>query len=608
MTKDTTVLVADYLMQCLADLGVRDVFLLPGGGAMYLNDAIACEKRINPITCHHEQACGIAAEAYGRVNPLGFGVAVVTTGPGATNILTPIAGAWIESLPLLIISGQVKRTDAINGRTIRQGGVQEVDIISVVRPITKYAVTIQSPSDARECLEQAIWQMKNGRPGPVWIDVPLDVQAAPVNPIDLVGFVPPVEANEAALEASIENVNAIVSKAERPILLIGHGVRISGATQLFRELAARLRVPCVFTWNASDTFEWEHDLYIGRPGVVAARAPNFAIQNCDCLISIGARLDNVITAYNPIGFARAAKKIVVDVDANELARHQMSIDVKVCADASDFVRAWLKALPEIRDLRPWKARCEDWKRRYPPLDGLAFDKTSPIGHFQFADMMSDVIGENCLVVTGSSGLAVEVFYTAFRNKKGQRMFLTSGLGSMGYGLPAAIGACLGAGRERTVCVESDGSLMLNLQELATLKHLNLPLVLVIMNNNGYASIRNTQKNYFEGRYIGSDRDSGLLIPDLMALAKALDLECVRVTDVRELTIALMTSDHPRIVEVILEENEVLAPKVSALPQLDGSMLSMPLEDMSPLLTLEELSREMLIDLDPRSVKARATTA
>ena len=600
--KESTVRVADYLMHRLADIGVRDVFLLPGGGAMYLNDGLACEARINPVSCHHEQACGIAAEAYGRVNAVGFGVAVVTTGPGATNILTPVAGAWIESLPILIISGQVKRLDAINGRSIRQGGVQEVDIISMVKPITKYAVTIDSPANASKCLDEAIWHMKNGRAGPVWIDVPLDVQAAPVNPAELAEFVPPADSSGQALQASIDEINALVSRAERPVLLVGHGVRISGATQIFGELAVKLGIPCVFTWNASDTFEWEHELYVGRPGVVAARAPNFAIQNSDCLISIGARLDNIITAFNPTGFARAAKKIIVDVDANELARHQMSIDVKVCADAADFIRTWLKTLPGMRDIRSWKARCEDWKRRYTPLDGRVFDKNSPIGHFQFADKMSDAIGENCLVVTGSSGLAVEVFYTVFRNKKGQRMFLTSGLGSMGYGLPAALGACLGAGGQRTVCVESDGSLMLNLQELATLKHLNLPIVLVIMNNNGYASIRSTQRNYFDGRYVGSGLDSGLLIPDFLELAKALGIECVRVSDVRELTPSLLSSDYPRIVEVILEENEVLAPKVSALPQPDGSMLSMPLEDMSPLLSRDVLRREMLIPLHPVSEK------
>ena len=471
-------------MQRLADVGIRDIFLLPGGGAMYLDDAIACESRLHPVPCHHEQACGIAAEAYGRVHPTGFGVAVVTTGPGATNILTPVAGAWIESLPFMIISGQVKRPDAINGRPIRQGGVQEVDIVSIVKPITKYAVTIESPADVRKCLEEALWHMKNGRPGPVWIDVPLDVQAAPVDPDSLEPFNPPTSSQLEDLEPQIDQLNAIIEQAERPVFMIGHGVRISGATEVFMQLAQELNIPCLFTWNASDTFAWDHDLYIGRPGVVAARAPNFAVQNSDCVISIGCRLDNIITAYNSAGFARAAKKIIVDVDPNELERHQMSIDIKVCADALTFLKFWSKCLPKMKDVQSWRDKCLDWKKRYTPLDGKSFDKTSPIGHFQFVDKLSDAIGEDRLVVTGSSGLAVEVFYTAFRNKTGQRLFLTSGLGSMGYGLPAAIGACVGAGGRPTVCVESDGSLMLNLQELATLKQLNLPITLVIMNNNG----------------------------------------------------------------------------------------------------------------------------
>jgi acetolactate synthase-1/2/3 large subunit len=600
---ETTIRVADYLMQRLADEGVTDVFLLPGGGAMYLNDAIACERRMTPVPCHHEQACGIAAEAYGRTSLLGFGVAVVTTGPGATNIVTPVAGAWIESLPLLVISGQVKRTDAINGREIRQGGVQEVDIISVVKPITKFAVTISSPEEARVCLEEALWRMRSERPGPVWIDVPLDVQAAPINPDLLRGFTPPPSKSVAdALAGQVAQLNGILKDSERPVLLIGHGVRISGATEIFRQLAEKLGIPCVFTWNAADTFHWDHDLYIGRPGVVAARAPNFAIQNSDCLISIGCRLDNVITAYNPAGFARAAKKIVVDVDINELDRHQIPIDVKVCASAISFLHAWSESLPMLQDLSTWRATCLDWKHRYTPLDGKTFDAKGPIAHFELADKLSDAIGEDQLVVTGSSGLAVEVFYTAFRNKKGQRMFLTSGLGSMGYGLPAAIGACIGSGGTPTVCVESDGSLMLNLQELATLKQLNLPITLVVMNNNGYASIRNTQRNYFDQRYIGSGPASGLLIPDLISIAAALGIDCVRVSDASDLKATLFTG-RLRIIEVILEENVALSPKVSAMPQPDGSMISMPLEDMSPLLPRSVLRNEMLIPLHPLSEAA-----
>lgn len=592
--------VSDYIMQRLGDEGVRDVFLLPGGGAMYLDDAIACEKRLVAVPCHHEQACGIAAEANGRVNAVGFGVAVVTTGPGATNLITPVAGAWIESLPLFVISGQVKRADAINGRPIRQGGVQEVDIVSLVKPITKYAVTIDRPENVRRCLEEALWHMKNGRNGPVWLDVPLDIQAAPIDPKNLAPFVPPeMPTATLILSEQIEQINELIKDAKRPLFLIGHGVRISGATDLFRKIAEQLRIPCTFTWNAADTLPWEHDLYVGRPGVVAARAPNFAIQNCDCLISIGCRLDNIITAYNPKGFAREAQKIVVDVDPNELSRHTMDINVAVCADAKAFLQSWSECLPEVDSIEDWRHRCSDWKRRYLPLDGRKFAHTSPIGHFQFVDRLSDVIPEDRLVITGSSGLAVEVLYTAFRNKPGQRVFLTSGLGSMGYGLPAAIGACLGANRTPTVCVESDGSLMLNLQELATLKQLNLPLTLVIMNNNGYASIRNTQRNYFQGRYVGSGQSSGLWIPDFMKLAAAMDIPCERVTDIAQLKSSLF-GDQLRVVEVILEEDELLTPKVSALPQADGSIISMPLEDMSPLLPRAVMRKEMLIPLHPAS--------
>ncbi len=594
--------VVDYIMQRLADEGIRDIFLLPGGGAMYLDDAIACESRINPIACHHEQACGIAAEAYGRVSESGFGVAVVTTGPGATNIITPVAGAWIESLPLLVLSGQVKRSDAINGRMLRQSGVQEVDIISVVRPLTKLATTISRPEDVRLVIEEALWCMHTGRKGPVWIDVPLDVQAAMIDVDLLDGFVPPSSTVEPfKIDDYIDQLNNLLSISKRPLFLIGHGVRISGATDLFRMIAENLNIPSVFTWNASDTLPWEHPLYIGRPGVVAARSPNFAVQNCDCLIVIGCRLDNIITAYNPKGFAREAVKVIIDIDQNELARHEMNHAVKICSDAKSFLIAWQSKLPLLDDLTDWRNRCTYWKNKYPPLDGKIFDGSGPMSHFQFVDQLSHAIPSGSQVITGSSGLAIEVFYTAFKNKLNQRIFLTSGLGSMGYGLSASIGACIGSQRRPTVCVESDGSLMLNLQELATLKHLNLPITLVIMNNNGYASIRNTQRNYFNHRYIASGIQSGLWIPDFMKLAKSLDIECIRLTNIKQVTPQLFDGSL-KIIEVILKEDETLTPKVSALPQPDGSITSMPLEDMSPLLDREEFKNQMIVALDPASEK------
>ncbi len=597
--------VADYLLGRLADLGIQDIFFLPGGGAMYLNDALACEDRITAVSCHHEQACGIAAEAYGRTHQSGFGVAMVTTGPGATNVLTPVAGAWIESLPLFVLSGQVKRPDALGGRPFRQSGVQEVDIVSMVKPITKFAVTIDLPENARKCFEQAIWHMQEGRPGPVWLDVPLDIQAAPIDPEKLLGFEPPVYEPKAGLSDELKEFKKLLSEAKRPLVLAGHGVRIAGAAREFKELVTKLGIPCVFTWNASDLLAWDDPLYVGRPGVVAARAPNFAIQNCDCLISIGCRLDNIITAYNPKGFARNAKKIIVDVDQNELDRHQMDIVLPILSSAKDFIDACLVSnLSKHAEWDVWQKKCLDWKKRFTPLDGRKFDSNAPISHYEFVETISDIIPENQLVITGSSGLAVEVFYTAYRNKPGQRMFLTSGLGSMGYGIAAAIGACIGAGRVPTVCVESDGSLMLNLQELATLKALNLPITVVVMNNGGYASIRNTQRNYFEARYLGTCPVSGLFIPDFVEVAKGMGLVAHDINTVDQLKKSF-TSIGTRVLNVHLMSDEVLSPKVAAMPQSDGSIISMPLEDMSPLLTLEQLKAEMLVGIDPNSEKVRA---
>lgn len=596
--------VADYLMSRLADAGIDHVFLLPGGGAMHLNDGLACEPRITAVPCHHEQACGIAAEAWGRVSGK-FGVAMVTTGPGATNVITPVAGAWIESVPMLVISGQVKRADLLADRPLRQGGVQEVDIVPVVRSITKYAVTVRDPATIRYHLERALHEMRHGRAGPVWLDVPLDVQAAQVDPASLAGFTSETTPMP-ELEQSIDRACELLAAAERPLILAGHGVRLAGAAKRFLGLAEELEIPVTTTWNALDLIPWEHPLCVGRPGVVALRAANFAVQNCDLLISIGCRLDNIITAYNPRGFARAARKIVVDVDPEEIAKLDMDIDLRLAVDAGAFIDAMTAraAVLQAMDRTPWRRRCADWKQRYAVGEGEPFRTSGPISHYHFVSALSDATPPDSLVSTGSSGLGVEAFYTVFRNKAGQRIFLTSGLGAMGYGLPAAIGACLAGGKRPMIAVESDGSLQLNLQELATLRAKELPICLMIMNNGGYCSIRNTQRNYFQERYLGIDPASGLWLPDLERVAAVYDLPFLRITDAATLDAALgkaLALPRPCLIDVQLMNNETLAPKSAAIPQSDGSMMSMPLEDMSPLLPLEQLRAEMLIPLTPQSL-------
>lgn len=600
--------VADYIFATIAQLGVKDVFLLPGGGAMHLVDALGQNKDLNFIPCHHEQAAAIAAEAYARVNEK-IGVALVTTGPGALNTLTAVAGAWIESVPLLIISGQVKRSDMKGDTGVRQMGPQEVDIVSMVKPITKYAVTIDNASDIKMHLEEAITLATSGRQGPVWLDVPLDIQAAIIDielDTDLLGADDVANAN--CDQTEIESILSLIKQAKRPLILAGHGVRLSGAAEPFAQLYNRLQIPVVTTWNSLDLIPYDHALCVGRPGSVALRAPNFAVQNCDLLISIGARLDNVVTAHNPQDFAKHAKKIVVDIDQNELNKHGMPIEHKVCANAADFIDVLLKSSADTApDYSEWHQQCQTWKNKYPVCDGQAFTDSGEISIYHFMDRLSAHTEQGELVITGSSGLSVEAFYMSFINKPEQRVFLTSGLGSMGYGLPAAIGGCLAAGRKPVVSVEGDGSLQLNLQELSTLKALNLPIRMFVMNNSGYASIRNTQRNYFDGRYVATGESSGLHMPDIVAVAKAIGLDTLVIDDASQLDEKIkLALNHPGplICDVRLISDEALWPKVAAIPQADGSMISMPLEDMSPLLDEAVLRSEMQSELSKASLKAR----
>jgi acetolactate synthase I/II/III large subunit len=602
--------VADWVVDRLAEEGIRHIFMLPGGGAMYLNDALACTSRIQTVVCQHEQACGIAAEAYGRTgykeNP-GFGVAMVTTGPGATNVVTPIAGAWIDSIPLLIISGQAKRPDRINGRLIRQGGVQEVEIVPMVKAITKYAVTIEDPERIQWHFEKALSLMTSGRPGPVLLDVPLDVQAAQIDPMKILSWTAPQE-RILSTQLNLAPVISLLQASKRPLILAGHGVRLSGAADIFLQLVEKFRIPTVLTWNALDLLSHEHPLNIGRPGVVAARAPNFAVQNCDLLISIGARLDNIVTAYNSKGFARGARKIVVDVDLNELDdKTTMGIDLPIVADAIDFIKELNSASVDFKTNDNWIHRCADWKARFTQNEGKVFPEVGPISHAHFVEALSESVPEDVLVATGSSGLAVEFFYAGFRNKPGQRTFLTSGLGAMGYGLPSAIGACFGNAKKPMLAIESDGSLQLNLQEFSTLVHHNLPICLFVMNNNGYASIRNTQRTHFEERYLSSGPESGLEMPNLEKIADTFGLAFKQIDDCAGLDEALVAAQHlprPCIVDVRLIPNETLQPKCATILKDDGTIISMPLEDMSPLLSIESLESEMVIDVLEESRQAR----
>jgi len=601
--------VADYVASFIKKIGVDCVFMVPGGGAMFLNDAIQSKKNLDYVANHNEQASSIAAEAYSRVTE-NIGVAIVTTGPGSTNAITGVAGAWIESVPLMIISGQVKRSDLKGKSGVRQIGPQEVDIVSIVKSITKYATTIKNPKNIRLELEKAYHQATTGRKGPVWIDIPLDIQAAPIEPSKLIGLKKlSSKKNSVKLFNKYDEIINLVNSSKRPIILAGHGIRLSKASKDFTKMCKILKIPVVTTWNAMDLLPNSSKLNIGKPGTVALRAPNFAIQNSDLLISIGARLDNVVTAYNPQNFAKNAKKIIVDIDLNELNKFKIKIDLKINLDAKFFIEKLndKAAKNKIKSFSDWLKKCNDWKKRYTINDGENFSKGKGISHLQLVDVLSDCLPKNSLIVTGSSGLAIESFYMAFRNKPGQRIFLTSGLGAMGYGVPALIGALNSNKYKEVICIESDGSFLMNLQEILTLKISKKPFKLFILNNNGYASIRNTQKNYFDGRYIATGPESNLFLPDICKLFDSIGISAIKVKNLDGLidgVTKVLRSKKSIVCDISLRADDTLWPKSAAILQKNGSMLSMPLEDMSPLLSRAQLKAEMIYPLSPASKKIK----
>jgi acetolactate synthase-1/2/3 large subunit len=462
-----------------------------------------------------------------------------------------------------------------------------------------------SPDDIRYELEKAAFLARSGRGGPVWLDIPLDVQAARIDPERLRGFTPPPPAPSDALDAQALAVIDLINAAQRPLLLGGFGVRLAGASAAFAQLYETLGIPVATTWPALSLIAAGDPLSIGRPGGVAQRAPNFAVQNCDLIISIGARLESSVTAFNPAKFARNACRVVVDVDPAELAKFAMPLDLAIEADAGAFIAALLRhadALARV-DRGAWLERCASWKRRYPVGDHQPIPASGTIGHYDFVRALSAAVPPGATIVTCSSGLAVEFFYAGFENKPGQRVFNTSGLGAMGYGLPAIVGTAMATPGEPIVAIEGDGGMMFNLQELLTIRALDIPVRLFITNNGGYASIRASQRHHFAGRFVGTGPEAGLALPDFVELATAVGIPAIRIADASELhdkVAFTLGARGPFICDVTLIHDEALWPKSTAFALPDGSMMSMPLEDLAPLLPRDELRENMLVPLDEAS--------
>jgi acetolactate synthase-1/2/3 large subunit len=584
---------SDYVIDTLIRYGLKHLFLLPGGGCMHLADSVGQRSELDYVCCLHEQGCAFAAEAYGEyTNHLGG--ALVTAGPGGTNTLTGAACAWIESSPCIFISGQAKRPDLIRSQPlpVRSMGQQEVDIIAMVRPITKYAATVLDPADIRHHLEQALWLATHGRKGPVWLDIPLDVQATQIEPATLRGFTPPPSALPDCGQP-IAQALAALARARRPVIYAGNGVRTAGQVEAFRSLVDRLGIPVLLTWKAADFLPEEHPCYIGRPGGMGQRAANFAQQKADWLLVLGARLDLPSVAFNHASFAPVAFKVFVDVDAAELAKFKAGVNLPVFADLAQFLPEFAAAANRapVMDFETWRTSCRELVRRFPVvLPEYRTQADSPVSTYVLMDVLSDLLDWRDVIVPGSSGPCSDIFYQAFRVKAGQRILNAPGLGAMGTGLPGTIGAALAAGGRRVVNINGEGGFQLNIQELETVRRLQLPAKYFVLDNGGYRSMVAMQRNHFQGRLVGAESSSRLTMPDTGRVAEAYGIPAMYVDSHARLEAVLrevLSRPGPVVCVVKTSVDEKTAPKVTAEIKPDGSIVSKPMEDMWPFLERAE---------------------
>ncbi|MFH0710526.1 MAG: thiamine pyrophosphate-binding protein [Pseudomonadota bacterium] len=591
--------VADYIANTLAQHNdtAKTVFMVSGGGNMHLIDALGKHDGLEYVCNHHEQACTFATEGYARLSNK-IGIAYVTTGPGGTNAITGVYSAWVDSIPTLTISGQVKFQTTIASQlelNLRQLGDQEGNIIAMVKPITKYAVMITDKNSVRFHLEKALYEAKHGRPGPVWLDIPLDIQSAMIEESDLVGFISPPKS---VYDTKITDVVAMLHTAKRPVIIAGNGIVLANAREQFLELIEKLQIPVVSSFARYDMVNDDHPFGFGRFGTIGHRSTNFIVQNSDLIIAIGARLNIRAISYNWEYFGREAQKIVVDIDPAELEKHTLSIDVKINADAKIFISDLKKATEQnpLPSYEPWVQRCRVYREDFPTIIPERRDVKDFVDSYFFFHTLSDIVKNNEVFVFANATASVSS-YQSLVTKGNQRIIENSGCAAMGYDLPAAIGACLANNRQSIVCVTGEGSLQMNLQELQTIIHYNLPIKLFVLNNNGYSSIRNTQNNFFNGFRVGSDIGSGVSFPDIGKISMAYGFKTFKIENQDNLldTISKIYNENEQFIcEVMIDSTEKMEPKLSSKIKADGTMMSAPLEDMYPFLERDVFKRNMII--------------
>lgn len=604
--------VSDYIADHIAEWGIRDVFTVTGGGAMHMNDAFGHHPKLHCTYQHHEQACAMAAEAYARMDNR-MAAVCVTTGPGATNAITGVLGGWMDSIPMLVFSGQARyaTTVAASGLKLRSMGVQECNIVPVVTSITKYAQMIIHPEDIRYHLEKALYMAVNGRPGPVWLDIPLDVQGAVIDTEKLRGYDPQENPEEKPAEISQDVIQQILDKIEksrRPVLFPGNGVRLAGAMDDFQKLVNILGVPVITGMSSVDAMESEHPYFAGRSGGTGTRPGNFALQNSDVLLSIGNRQGFAQTGFQYQDWARGSYTILNDIDENELKKPSLHVSLPVCGDAGDLIRklicaAELRGADETNPLfkgRDWIRQCQVWKQKYPVVTAKHYETVEEgcTNIYAFYEELSKAMqeGQTLMVSVGTSRVAGS---QAFRVKKGQRFITNPNTASMGFCLPAATGICVAQPGKPVVCVTGEGSLQMNLQELQTIWQNRLPVKLFVINNQGYHSIRQTQQSYFEPPLVGVGAESGdLSFPDLSKIIPAYGFSYRAVHAAEELPETLhqvLEETGASVCEVFVTKYQKTEPKTSAKKLPDGSMVSAPLEDMYPFLSKEELEENMFTE-------------
>ena len=593
---------SDYVAQKLVDMGVEHVFMVTGGGAMHLNHSFGTHKQLDCIFNHHEQACAIGAEAYYRLTNK-LPVVNVTSGPGGTNAITGVYGAFVDSVAMLVISGQVKWETTVRstGLPLRQYGDQELDIEELVRSVTKYCEMVTDPQTIRYQLEKAFYIATSGRPGPVWLDIPLNVQGAQIDPESLTGF-DPKELNElwrkTDLIAASAQILEKVQAAKRPVIFVGGGIRLSGEHKAFLKLVDKLQIPVVTGWNAHDVIWNSHPHYAGRPGSVGDRAGNFVTQNADLLLVLGSRLNIRQVSYNWQSFAREAFKIWVDIDEIELQKPSVKADLPIHANLKDLlpILANSSYVGSTKDHCEWMAWAKERMTRFPVVLPEYWNNER-VNPYCFMDELFAQLPEEQITVTGNGSACVTSFQTA-DIKQGQRLWTNSGCATMGYDLPASIGAHKASGGKSIICLAGDGSIMMNLQELQTIAGNGYPIKIFILNNSGYVSIFQTHRNFFNGVEVGGGPKSGVTFPSFEKLSKAFDLPYRKVLNhagMKEAIEQTLSEKGPCVCEIMIDENVSFAPKLGAKQHPDGRITSPPLEDLSPFLSREVLRENMIID-------------